>query len=121
MTHELNLGQDGILRVSFSGSVERADIETYTSDLEPFLGQASADMPLQFIAYAGREDRFSLAARHKMAELNADPRIGKVAVLGAARLNLVLGTIILKFTQRNNIRFFNHEEDALRWLKHDDT
>ena len=120
MNHELNLGEDSILRVAFRGCIEQAAIQAYCRELDPFLAEASADKPLQFIAYAGQEENFSLAARKQLAELSADPRVGKVAVLGATRMNLVLGMFLLKFTQRNNIRFFNHEEDALHWLKTDE-
>jgi hypothetical protein len=120
MNHELNLGEDSILRVAFRGCIEQSGIEAYRRELTPYLARASADQPLQFIAYAGQEEKFSLAARKQLAELTADLRIGKVAVLGATRLNLVLGTFLLKFTRRSNIRFFNHEEDALHWLKTDE-
>ena len=117
MTHELTMGEDGIIRLTFIGDVEKKDIEAYVEDLTPFLKAATEENPLRFLSFSGREGKFSSAARKTFAQINEDRRIGKVAILGGNRFNRVLTTIILKATGRNNIRFFGTEAEALAWLE----
>jgi len=49
--------------------------------------------------------------------LNQDPRFGSVAFIQPSRRAKILGQFILKATQRNNIRFFDEETEAIAWLE----
>jgi hypothetical protein len=117
MAHEITMGSDGILQIRFIGDVEKADIDLFMKDLNPFLEASTQTAPLSFISFSAEAGKYSSAARKKFSELNADPRIGKVAVIGANRMTRVLAHIVLKATNRNNIRFFLSEKEAVTWIK----
>jgi hypothetical protein len=117
MAHELKMGNDGIIRLSFIGDISKEDVEAYERDLLPYLDAATETSKLNIISYSGREGKYSSDARRRFTELNKDLRVGRVAILGGNRFNRVMATIILKATGRQNIRFFDTEEEAVAWLK----
>ena len=117
MTHELTMGEDGILRLSFIGDIGPEDVDAYVEELSPFLDGATAENPLRILSFSGREGKISAVARKTFAQLNEDSRMGKVAILGGNRFTRVMTTIILKATGRQNIRFFGTETEAMEWLK----
>jgi hypothetical protein len=120
MGYELKMGDDGILRLSFIGDIGLEDVDRYAQELAPYLEAASETDKLRMISYSGREGKFSADARRRFTEMNQDPRVGRVAVLGGNRFTRVMATIILKATGRHNIRFFDSETEALSWLNESD-
>ncbi len=113
----MKMGDDGILRVSFIGDTGKQGAEAFINALEPFLQAAPETEPLCAILDATQSGKLSARARKIFFGLNRDPRVGKVAVLGSRRYLRVLGQFILKATQRDNIRFFNLEQEAVAWLQ----
>lgn len=117
MAHEIKMGEDGILRISFIGDLEKPDMDAYIKDLSPFLQAATEERPLQLISDSSRAGKYSFSARKSLSELNQDARIGRTAIVGANRITRVLVQIILKASKRDNIRIFINEPEALSWLK----
>lgn len=117
MVHQLGMGGDGILRLKFIGDTDKLGAEALIADFAPYLAQATAENPLCILWDDAQGGKASSEVRKFYADLNRDSRIGKVAIFGAQHYGRVLGEFILKFTGRDNIRFFDTQEQALRWLK----
>jgi len=118
MGHEMEMGQDGILRVKFEGFFEREDVEAYFDEYYTYLASATPEEPLHALADLRGVTKMSSAARRTIIEAfnNSDARIGKTAVVGASRYLRVLTGFILKAVGRDNFRLFATEEEALPWL-----
>ncbi len=117
MAYRLGMGNDGILRLAFIGDTNDQDVEALAADITPFLEHATATNPLNILWDDSRGGKTTAEVRKFYADLNRDPRIGKVAIFGARHYGRVLGEFVLKFTGRDNIRFFDTQEQALDWLK----
>jgi hypothetical protein len=117
MAHELQLGDDSITRVAFIGDMGKEEIEAYIEDNRPILETATEAEPQLVLYNASREGKMSAAARKALVELNRDPRMGKMAVIGARRYTRVLVSFVLKASRQNNVRFFDLEQEAVAWLK----
>lgn len=117
MEYELDMGDDGILRLAFIGDPDEAIMQPFVRDFTPFLEAATAEKPLLVLADSGQSGKYPPAVRKLFADMNRDPRIGKAAVVGASRYTRVMAGFVLKAARRDNIRFFDREEDARAWLK----
>jgi hypothetical protein len=118
MAHEISMGDDGVLRMDLIGDMDREGMEAYINDLAPFLEAATEAEPLLILTDSSRSGKLSSGARKLSVETNRDPRMGKTAVIGESRRYFrVMASFILKATGRDNIRFFDSEEEALTWLK----
>jgi hypothetical protein len=117
MTHELAMGDDGILRLAWIGDVDEADAQAFLKDYAPFVDAATTADPVLLLYKADQTGKVSSAVRKTFGQLNKDPRLGKMAIVGASRVTQVLATFVLKSSGRNNIRFFSSEADGLVWLK----
>jgi len=116
MAHQLQFENDGVLRLTFIGDTDHQGAEKLVADFAPFLEQTPVDKPLLILWDDTRGGKASAEVRRVYAELNRDPRIGKVAIFGAQRYGRVLGEFVLKLTGRDNVRFFNNEAEARAWL-----
>ena len=117
MAHEIKMGKDGILRAALVGNVEKADIDLFMKDLSPFLDASTEEVPLSLITNANRTESYSSAARKVFTQFNHDRRIGKTAVVGADRTTRVLMHIVQRASKRDNIKLFDTEEAAIKWIK----
>jgi hypothetical protein len=118
MARKISMGDDGILRMELIGDIDKGDMEAYVKDVTPFLEAATEAEPLLVLTDSSRSGKLSSGARKLSAEVNRDPRMGKTAVIGEGRRYFrVMAGFILKATGRDNIRFFDTEEEALTWLK----
>ena len=117
MAHEIKMGKDGILRAALVGNVEKADIDLFMKDLSPFLDASTEEIPLSLITDANRTGNYSSAARKVFTQFNHDHRIGKTAVVGANRTTRVLMHIVQRASKRDNIKLFDTEEAAIKWIK----
>ena len=81
---------------------------------------STAENPLNNILDTSRIGKFSSAARKFFTEINKDTRYGKVAMVNAPRVARVLSKFVIKATGRDNIRFFENEEEAVNWVKQKD-
>lgn len=116
MTHNMKMGNDGILRVAFIGDVSRADFESYHRDLTPFMDASTPSNPLFTVLDTHQTGKLSSAVRQGFTELNRDPRVGHTGIIGASRTIRVFINFLLKATQRNNVDFFESEDHAIEWL-----
>lgn len=119
MVHTIQMGYDGILRVTLSGDLERGMVDSLRKDYSPFVMASTPQSPLKTIFFMDSLGKLSSNARSYLTELGADPRIGKVAFVQPPRRAKVLGKFIYKATGRENIQFFETESSAVSWLKSD--
>lgn len=119
MPYQMQMGDDGILRVDFAGSVlEREEVDDFVRDFRVYLDTATLEAPLRTLTVAGQSGiKLSPKVRKAFADLNADPRLGKAATIGIDRYTRVLIGFVLKATGRDNIHFFDTEAKALAWLR----
>ncbi|KAA3643458.1 MAG: STAS/SEC14 domain-containing protein [Chloroflexi bacterium] len=117
MAYQIKMGTDGILRASFFGDVDEFDMDGYWRDLRPYLDAATQDAPVQLITETSGARSYTTEARHNLTSINKDPRIGRTAVLGANQITRVLVRFIHKASQRENMRLFDQEQEAIHWLK----
>jgi hypothetical protein len=117
MPTRIHMPNDGILRAALEGDLGRAEIEIFRREYTPFLQAATADHPLNMIAETAKLGRLSSAARQYFTEINHDRRTGLIAILNPPRAARVLSRFINKATGRNNIQFFESEEDAVAWVR----
>ena len=116
MAHELQLESEGVLRLAFIGDTDRRGAEKLVADFQPFLEQVTVENPLLILWDDTQGGKTTVDVRKVYAEINRDPRIGKVAIFGAQRYGRVLGEFVLKLTGRDNVRFFDNEVEARAWL-----
>jgi hypothetical protein len=116
MAHEMHMGDDGILRVKFSGDFDRQDVEAYMNDFHRFLDAATGT--IHFIVDVHQVGKSSAAARKAFGEMfrDPDPRTGKTALVGASRYVRVVAGFVMAITGATNMRMFDTEDAALAWL-----
>ncbi|MGC9395566.1 MAG: hypothetical protein ACP5J4_11995 [Anaerolineae bacterium] len=119
MPYQIQMGDDGIVRIDFAGGVlEREEVDDFVRDFHVYLDAATPKAPLCTLTAAGRSGvKLSSKVRKAFSDLNNDPRLGKSATVGVDRYTRVLIGFVLKATGRDNIRFFETEEEALAWLQ----
>ena len=117
MTHEFEIRDDGIGRLVPIGDQDKEDVENFRKDMEPLLEAATEAEPARLLVDSSRSGKTSSAGRKMYVELSRDPRIGKTAVVKARRYSRLLATFVIKATGRDDICFFDSEEEALAWLK----
>lgn len=118
MTHEIKMGDDGILRVKFIGDVHQKDLLAYAQDCASILEALPESETVHFLVDLRQLGRSSLAARKDSLDVFAspDPRIGNSALVGSSRYIRVLGSFVMRAVGRDDFRFFDSEDEALRWL-----
>ena len=116
MTHNIKMGSDGILRVAFIGDVSRADFEAYHRDITPFIEASTPENPLYIILDTHQTGKLSSTVRQGFTQLNRDLRLGHTGIIGASRPIHVFINFLLKATQRNNVEFFDSDENVVEWL-----
>ena len=117
MAHEVNIGDDGILRMAFIGGMDEEDTKAFREEFDPILKSATEAEPLRILVDGSRSGKYTSAARRIFVELQRSPLIGDVALVGASRYSRVLAGFVLKATGRDNVRLFESEEEALGWLR----
>ena len=118
MPYNMAMRDDGVLRIIFDGALERDEVETFVGDFTKYLEAATPEAPLLTLTTANQTGaKFPPPVRKAFADLNFDPRLGKSATIGVDRYTRVLVGFVLKATGRDNIRFFDSEEQALAWLR----
>lgn len=116
MTVDIIMGLDGVLRVVLSGDLDSSIVESLRRQFSPYVEAATAESPLKSIITFQQLGIISFATRHYLTQLNQDPRCGAIAYMKPPRKARVLAQFIQKGSKRENIRFFEAEEDALEWL-----
>lgn len=116
MAYEMHMRDDGILRMWFEGDIGVEEMETFRREFEGFLAGATEQEPLQVLTDSSRPAKYSSAARKIFVALQDSPQVGKAAVVGARRYTRVLASFVLRASGRDNVRFFDSEEEAVDWL-----
>jgi hypothetical protein len=111
------MGDDDILHFTFIDDLSDKDAKTYREDVMSFAEATIEAEPLPMFVDSSRLGKVSPVFRKVIVELLRDPRIGKMAAVGANRYARVLATFFTKATGRDDARFFDSEEEALTWLK----
>jgi hypothetical protein len=117
VAREISMGDDGILRVAVVGTASDEEAEAFLRDFTQIVESATETEPLHLIVDTTLAGKPSAVERRAYFEINRNPRIGKAAVLGASRYTRVVISFVLKTSGRDNVRFFDLEEEALTWLK----
>ena len=117
MAQELDMIEDGIVRLAFIGDITDVEVDTFLKGFQTYLEAATLEQPLGLLVDASRDGKMAPSARRNFTELNKDPRLGHIGICNVSRFNRVVATFIMKATGRDNIRFFESQADALAWLK----
>jgi hypothetical protein len=119
MPYQIQMGEDGILRIGFAGGIlEHDEVDDFVRSFTAYLDTTTPEAPLCALMIVSQPGVKLLSKTRKaLADLNLDPRLGKAATVGVDRYTRVLVGFILKATGRDNIRFFETEEKALAWLR----
>jgi len=117
MTFEIKMGPDGILRINMSGDLDNGIVENFRREYSPYIIASTPDNPLQNLFFLQNLGQLSPSIRKYLTELNRDSRFGLSAFVNPSRRAKILGQLINKATGRNNIRYFDTENEALGWLK----
>jgi hypothetical protein len=117
MAFKIKMAQDGILRVHLEGDIDQGIVKSFKREYSPYVEASTPEVPLNNIIFLHNLGKLSHAARRYLTELNQDPRYGLAAFINPPRKVRVLGQFIQKATGRDNIKFFNNENEALSWMK----
>jgi len=117
MTFEIKMGPEGILRIKMEGDLDNGIVENFRREYSPYIIASTPENPLRNIFLLHELGKLSSTIRRYLIELNQDPRFGSSAFIHPTRRAKILGQFILKASQRNNIRFFDDETEAIAWLE----
>lgn len=119
MPYQIQMRDDGIVRINFAnGALQHDEVDDFVRDFHVYLDAATPETPLRTLTISDQSGtKLSSKIRKAFADLNTDPRLGKSATVGLDRYVRVLVGFVLKATRRDNIRFFDTEENALAWLQ----
>jgi len=117
MAEELRISPDGILRTSRSGSMTQAKVAAFVEQARAILETVTEAEPLLVLVDSRQTGKLSATARKAFAQLSRDPRVGKVAVFGLGRYVRMVVSFVNRATGKNNVRFFDSEQQALAWLQ----
>jgi hypothetical protein len=117
MALEVTMEDDGILRIKISGDMDKAAMDNLQREIKPFMEAATPENPLHNIIFPENMGRISYAARRYFTDLNHNSQYGKVAIVNPPRSVRVLGMFVSKATNRDNIGFFEDEEQSISWIK----
>jgi hypothetical protein len=117
MAHEMHMGDDGILRVKFSGDFDTKDVEAYMADFAPIVENAT--QTIDFLVDVSEVGKASANARRAFGDIfrNPHPSTGRTALFGDSRYIRVVTGFVLRITGSQNLRIFDSEQEALAWLK----
>lgn len=114
------IGND-LLIVKFFGDIPAETIREfapkYIAELSAI--RANADVhghKLKAIIYPPQGKVSALEARRLFAKTTADPRQGKIAVIGVTSFTKVMVRFVLTASGKTHIRLFDSEREALGWL-----
>lgn len=116
MSVDIHMGKDGILRANFSGDLDSSIVEQLRREFTPYIEASTPESPLKSIISFNGLGKISFRTRRYLTELNQDARFGAAAYLQPPRKARVLSQFIHKGSHRNNIRFFETEQEAITWL-----
>jgi hypothetical protein len=116
MAHELEMIKDGLVRLAFIGDIGEADVDAFIQDLQPYLNAVTEGNFLDLLVDSSRGGKMSSVARRKFTELNKSSRFGRIGICNINAFNRVFTTFLMKATGRQNMGFFDSEEEALAWL-----
>ncbi len=113
---DIQMSKDGILRTEFSGDLDSSIVEQFRRQFTPFIEASTPESPLKSIVTFDQLGKISFRTRRYMTELNQDSRYGAVAYVQPPRKARILAQFIQKGSHRNNIQFFDSEQDAINWI-----
>lgn len=113
--YNITVEEDGILRVHVSGQLDEEAMNSLTEELRRILEKRSGKANILVDAIAGVE--ISSKARKIGARMAKWPRIGRIAIYGVGVVSKVLALFMIEISGKENMKFFENEEEALKWLR----
>lgn len=83
MTHKINMGDDGIVRIEFFDAIDEISIEFFLNDVYPFLNASSPEYPLNLIIDFSEANYTTSKSRKLLLNFLNDNRIGKIFINNA--------------------------------------
>lgn len=118
MSYKIQKLTSQIIVLEFIGDFTAEDAVNHVLDMDPLLDQiGSSGDTAKFLIRTANLGAISLEGRRSFAKRNRDSRVGKTAVLGVNRFLKIVAQFITVASGKNNIRFFDDEENALKWLE----
>lgn len=115
--YKIWLDDDGIIRCILKGIHEKKDAEVIIEEIINLSKESGKARVL--IDLNNTEESTSGARRVYIDTIKAEPEIiEKLAFLGSSAKNRVMANFIITGSGRENeVRYFESEEEALRWIK----
>jgi len=117
MSYEIKMGPEGILRIKMAGNMDNGIVENFRREYSPYINASTPENPLRNLFFFENLEKISSMIRWYLIELSQDPRFGYSAFIQPSRTAKILGQFILKASQREHIRFFESESEAIAWLQ----
>lgn len=105
--------EDGMIVYRLTTSVDDTEAKRLDELGRVFLDRNEADHILIDIQ---KSSDFSSAARKRWVNFLQHPRIVKVAIFGGNIFIRTLATFVIGASKKKNIKFFETEEEARKWL-----
>jgi hypothetical protein len=114
--HKIWIDEDGIIRCVFSDVYMNEDVEDMIEGIVQI--SKKGEQAMVIIDLKKTKTSTSSARRIIVESIKADPEIyHKLALLGSSAKNKVLANFIIRASGRGDkVRYFESEEEALRWL-----
>jgi len=118
MGFKLSQIDDNIARLDLMGTFDAEDAQEYLEQVAPYFERVIAlDKKLHIFIDSTQFEKLSTEGRRVFSDLNKHPAIGNLATMGINRIYSMLARFIMIASGKNNIRFFNSEDEALTWLR----
>ena len=114
MAINVEMGQDGFLRITLDGEMDRIAADIFMQELSPYMEAATITHPLHMIVFAGTMGKLSPRIRRYFTEANRDERTGFVVIIKGTRRLRVLAQFISKST---NQKIYSSSTQKKRRLK----
>lgn len=105
--------ENGMVVYRLAAPIDDSEGERLDTTGRAFLDRKEADRVLIDIR---RSSNFSSGARKRWANFLRNPEIVKTAIFGGNTFVRTLATFVISASQKENIKFFATEHEALEWL-----
>jgi hypothetical protein len=110
---------EGVIRARVSGNATDAEVKKY---LDVWQRVIEENAPCLHLLDASQLDLSDLASRWELAARMKQNRelFKKSAVVGVTGAKRFMGQVVVKASGRSNVKFFDDDDAATRWLLQDD-
>ena len=109
--------KEGIIRQKAWGDFEEKDAKAQSIQINNIINSQSGKvLVLNDLSESGKA---SSQARKIYSEMMKNEKVKKHAFVGMKIMTKVIVSFIINFSGAKNVRLFNTEEEAIKWLKED--